>query len=154
VKNERAVQLAAYFDGELDEGAAREVEASLQNDAAGRAFLEGLQAQRTDLSKMQAATESEDAEAAWAALESQLEEQTQPSSWLLRFPFLSGALAAAAVLVLTATIILQLPLQTPTEVDDPTLTARVEYIETDIEDATPVVFLDEPSGWTVVWVIN
>jgi sugar-specific transcriptional regulator TrmB len=30
----------------------------------------------------------------------------------------------------------------------------VYMVETDLENATPVVYLDEPSGWTVVWVVE
>ena len=28
----------------------------------------------------------------------------------------------------------------------------VEFVDTDIPDASPVVYTDEQSGWTVVWV--
>jgi hypothetical protein len=31
---------------------------------------------------------------------------------------------------------------------------RVELVETDLEGATPIVYLDQPSGWTVVWVVE
>jgi hypothetical protein len=30
----------------------------------------------------------------------------------------------------------------------------VEMVETDLENTVPVVYLDQPSGWTVVWVIE
>ena len=30
----------------------------------------------------------------------------------------------------------------------------VMMVETDLKDATPVVYIDQPSGWTVVWVLE
>ena len=34
------------------------------------------------------------------------------------------------------------------------LESTVEMVETELEGATPIVYIDEPSGWTVVWVVE
>ena len=34
------------------------------------------------------------------------------------------------------------------------LGSTVQMVETDLEGATPIVYIDEPSGWTVVWVVE
>ncbi|WP_269543150.1 hypothetical protein [Cerasicoccus fimbriatus] len=57
---------------------------------------------------------------------------------------------AAAVVFLLASITVLLPRhELPTTGVTPNI---VESVETDIEGATPIIFVDQQSGWSVVWV--
>ena len=39
----------------------------------------------------------------------------------------------------------------PTPKSKPTYEARAEYVETEDEEISPFVFVDEESGWLIVW---
>jgi hypothetical protein len=62
--------------------------------------------------------------------------------------------AVAAVMLLG--IAVWLPFRQAGEIPPATdlLVDRVELVETDLEGATAVVYLDQPSGWTVIWVFE
>ena len=71
-----------------------------------------------------------------------------PSIWV----WVAGltASAAAAALAIIFFNILSLPTQKQAAIE-PT---RIEYVATDIPNASTIVFVDEQTGWTVVWVVN
>jgi hypothetical protein len=55
--------------------------------------------------------------------------------------------AAAAIGLLGLVLWSSFPGRDPTPSPQP-----VVMVETDFEDSTPIVYLDEESGWTIVWV--
>ena len=61
----------------------------------------------------------------------------------------SGA-AAAAIVIGWLSMVLFNGIPSHSEADY--LAAAVEYVETDIEGASSVVYVDQDSGWTIVWV--
>ncbi len=76
------------------------------------------------------------------------------SGSLLSFPKLLRPLAAAAALAIVG-IVSWKSLQTAPEEEAEFFAmqgSQVEFVSTDIPDASPVVYTDSETGWTVVWV--
>ena len=71
-----------------------------------------------------------------------------PSIWV----WVAGltAFAAAAALAIIFFNTPSLPSQKQAAIE-PT---RIEYVATDIPNASTIVFVDEQTGWTVVWVVD
>ena len=98
-----------------------------------------------------------DTASAWESIRrgiSNEQENPDDSSNLVFFPILFKVAGIAAVLAMVATL---LWFNLPNDVEQ--MTERyaasesvVEFVDTDIPDASPIVYTDEQSGWTVVWV--
>lgn len=142
-------RIQAWLDGELSGKAAAEVVELLDADPALQAHAEALRRIRQALGSAHLADPS--VEAAWDAVQARLD-QPAPSygSRMVRFPMALGAVAAL--------LLLSLLIYTPqkdgdgTSPEEPGLDSAVYLVETDLENATPIVYIDQPSGWTVVWV--
>lgn len=98
-----------------------------------------------------------DPKSAWESIRTALNRNSEieeKSSNILRFPSLFKVLGAAAAVALVSSIVwTNLPFSQP-EVTERYAASQsvVEFVDTDIPDASPVVYTDEISGWTVVWV--
>jgi len=144
-------RLQAWFDKELGPDEARAVEALLEGDGEARAYVEQLERMRASL--QQAHAEGRMAAPAWEQLAGRLD---RPAAGARRpaigFPRMIGAVAAVMLLG----IAVWLPFRQAGEIPPATdlLVDRVELVETDLEGATAVVYLDQPSGWTVIWVFE
>lgn len=143
---EKQIYLSALFDGELPEAEAQTAREGLREDPGGRAFiarLEGLRAGSTEAHRTTARPD-------WASVRNRVKRGDPAlTRWnCLTYNFLSGLVAIAIFGLLL------IGPRSPETGRGLVLVDRVEMVETDLEGATPVVFLDEPSGWTVVWVLE
>lgn len=151
-------KLARWLDHESVGDEASEIEALLKADPEARQYLEDLQRVSRALSTTHLHPSRGSPE--WKQVRNRLTAPTGPSPReLIPFPRVLAAMAA----ILVAGMILWLPLRdrgvrqdpTPVEVSLPPVEVHqsVEMVETDLVGATSIVYLDQPSGWTVVWVI-
>lgn len=71
--------------------------------------------------------------------------------------WLSAPLAAAAAIALTFLALQQPPPSSPTGTESlpagTPLVASAEFVEVHNRDATPMVYVDQESGWLVVWAV-
>jgi hypothetical protein len=150
MNDETQQRLAAWFDGELSSSEHAEVEQILEQDAAARAYVDQLARSREMLQGAHVSTV--DGDAAWESVRERLEEaDRQRSARVLTFPQLVAAPAA----VMLVGMGIWFPLRKMGQLDQAyALESTVEMVETELEGATPIVYIDEPSGWTVVWVVE
>lgn len=144
------IRLEAWFDGEVPSKECSEIEGILREDAEARDYIEELDRLRGTL---QGAHISRlDEERAWENVRGAITQRTKhQSSKVLSFPQM---MAAAAAIVLVGMGV-WLPLrQSGFQAEGHALESSVYMVETELEGATPIVYLDEPSGWTVVWVVE
>ena len=143
-------RLEAWFDGEVSPEDCAGIEQILDEDEEARAYVEGLNLSREALQG--AHVSSIDGDAAWESFQERLDKvDNRRSVRVLTFPQLMAA--AAAVMLVGMGI--WFPLRKVGHVDPAfSLESTVEMVETELEGATPIVYIDEPSGWTVVWVIE
>ena len=149
--NEESQQrLEAWFDGELSPAEHAEVEQFLDENETARAYIDQLTRSRELL--LGAHVSTVDGDAAWESVKERLEEaDRQRSARILTFP----QLVAAAAAVMLVGMGIWYPLRKMGQVDEAyALESTVELVETELENATPIVYIDEPSGWTVVWVVE
>lgn len=153
MNEEMQMRLEAWFDGEATEAEDREIRALLERDPEAQAWLAGLERTRTALREAHRSTRKEAPE--WLEVLARASRADDPGNG--RVPFgLKGLGSVAAILLLG--MALWLPFRDAGREAAPTagelMVDTVELVETDLEGATPVVYLDEPSGWTVVWVVE
>ena len=153
MNTELQMRIEAWLDGELDAAAAAELSALLDSDPQARAYVDQLRKLRVDL--REEASLSVSAAAAWAEFR-QREAALAPDrpSSLFGIPRLLGACAAILAIGMGRWLALRdagAPGQHKASMEE--LANSVQLLETDIEGASPVVYIDEPSGWTVVWVM-
>ena len=150
MKEENRILLEKWFDEEADPAEARRVEALLEKESTARAYLAKLRKIR----KVMPAAHISGRIPEWSHFEKRLSGSPSPrQTSMARLPRLAGL---AAIIVLSG-IAVWLPFRDAGEgeaVSDYSLVDRVEVVETDLEGATPVVYLDQPSGWTVIWVLE
>lgn len=91
-------------------------------------------------------TGPEAAERAWRELRAKLPERRRPGR-----PGPAGWLAWGLPAAAAAALAFVVAVQRPEEVDTP---ASVEYVDVPGSDAPTVVFLDDESGWLVVWSVQ
>jgi anti-sigma factor RsiW len=152
MNNETQQRLQAWFDNELDAAGAREVEALLERDAGARAHVEALRRTRAALTA--AHRDPELPAPGWDDVAAGMDfprqgrlRQTVP------FPRMIGAVAAIMLLGVAVWLPFRQAGQSAAAEADMRV-GRVELVETDLEGATSIVFLDQPSGWTVVWILE
>jgi len=141
------------MDGELSSGEAERLHKFLERNPDAIDWMESNQI----LSESVQSTPAVNPPSVWEEIHASIKEDTEcenTSPKLIRFPLLAPLLGAAAAVALVASLIwTNLPSSSP-EVTERYAASQsvVEYIDTDIPDASPVVYTDEISGWTVVWV--
>lgn len=150
MKEDIAIRIAAWFDGELTGADKAEIEALLESDEEARAYLGELKRTRSALQGAHVSPVEDSA--AWGALQDRLENPAAGNiGKLLQFP----RMAAAAAAIVALGMALWWPLRQMGHTSNETgLESSVYMVETEIENATPIVYIDEPSGWTVVWVLE
>ena len=146
MNEETTSRLEAWIDGELSTVDRAEIEALLERDPEARAYVERLK--RIQKSLQETHRGSVDVEAAWESVEAQLEERKSVfHHWAL--PQQVAAIAAVMVMGILMWLPFRGVTETPSEIE---WASMVDLVETDLEGATSIVYMDQPSGWTVVWV--
>lgn len=142
-----------YLDGECTPEESAQLDARLQEDPQAARKLEELTRQQTAWQAMPPVLEETEVEADWDALKKKILTGEVPSpqrpqvNWLAWSHYWKWG-AAAAVFAL-ASIVFFLP---RSEAPNASAYNVVEAVETDLEGAPPIIYLDKQSGWTVVWV--
>jgi anti-sigma factor RsiW len=152
MNDETRSQLAAWFDGELDPAGREQVQSLIDRDPEARAYVDDLRRTREALKS--AHTVSTEVIPEWSQFAKRLDSPQGRSAKVLTFPRM--ILTAAAVMVLGMAVwwpLRQAGMDSSTTTEE-MLVQRVELVETDLVGATPIVYLDQPSGWTVVWVVE
>lgn len=106
----------------------------------------------SQLLKQTADVKIPDATDVWAEIRSQIEKEKLTSRNTL-FPFpalLKWTSAAAAIIAVT----LGIRFMTPEPAEIFAFQNEVEFVETDLSDSSPVVYIDEESGWAIVWILQ
>lgn len=99
-----------------------------------------------------------DAASAWESISEALSDnmaRPDDSANLVFFPLLLKVAGIAAAITLVATLLWRnLPNNDGEQKTERYAASEsvIEFVDTDIPDASPVVYTDEQSGWTVVWV--
>lgn len=146
-------RLAAWFDGEAGDAEAARIGAMLEQDVQARAYLEELRRTRAALAG--AHTKRRSAVPEWQSFSARLDEPERGRlQSVLSFPRMLGAVAAVMVLGMAVWIPFRQASISQSTARAELMVNSVELVETDLEGATPVVYLDQPSGWTVVWVLE
>lgn len=146
-------RLAAWFDGEAGEAEAARIGALLKQDAHARAYLEELRQTREALAGAHKERRSPVPE--WHSFSARLDEPERAHrQTVLSFPRMLGAVAAVMVLGMAVWIPFRQASISQSTARAELLVNSVELVETDLVGATPVVYLDQPSGWTVVWILE
>jgi anti-sigma factor RsiW len=145
--------LSRRMDGDLDAEKNEMLESHLK-DCPGCAEAQKAWSGIGDLLNASVNADSVDTDGVWNQIESQLGEQepaaSAPGARVLSFRMLT---ALAAVVILSLTVYLGRTSPAP---DGPALaqSAAVEYFETDLPGASPMLYIDDDVGWTVVWVVE
>jgi predicted anti-sigma-YlaC factor YlaD len=94
-----------------------------------------------------------DAEETWQEIRSQLDQpEKTPRDNLLPFPsIIRWASAIAAVIAVSFGI--RFVLQKPS-LETHAFQNEVEFVESDIPDSSTAIYVDDESGWTIVWVFE
>ena len=151
MNEEMEIRLAKWFDGEANPVEAREVEELLEKSPEARAVLSEL---RRVSDAMASAHVDPSRIPQWERIDRQLDKQGKRK---VSARFGSPRMAGLAAIIVLSGMALWLPFRKAGQsgiVEDSPLVDRVEIVETDLEGATPVVYLDQPSGWTVVWILE
>lgn len=143
-------QLNAYLDGEMSPQARAEFEVWLKQSPDARAELDALRKLREQMLEARKGVVP-DVDTQWAEFEQRrLQQASQSTGQLILFPRLG---AAAAVIFAGLIAWAVWPQSANTDlVADNDASASVEMVESDLEDSSPIVYLDDQSGWIVVWV--
>lgn len=95
-----------------------------------------------------------DTDAAWADIRERIHESEAGRSkiipWQVHFRWAAGL---AALFLLSFGVYFSRPRPVSEAVPLPVGTT-VEFVETEIPGASPMVYMDQESGWTVVWVVE
>lgn len=148
------LQIEAYLDGELSAEEAQAVNTLLRNDTEASQYRAQIEAMRKALAA--SAPPIPDLDQEWRSLEEKLksnsdanEDKPEPVKAIV-FPIWASGLAAVLAVGLFFAAYMKSPTTSgPLEVAQQ---EPIELIETTIENASPVIYVDETSGWTVVWV--
>lgn len=141
---EEAIRLQAFHDGELNTEDCTAVEGWLATCPEARAHLAEIQALSDRVTPIEMPIP--DVETEWGKVRQSIE---APSN-VLSFPRKLGAIAAVLIVGAVAWFSFNADQTQGTEANY--LAENVEMVETELEGATPIVYIDEESGWTVVWV--
>ena len=146
--------MSQLIDGEISPEDADSLHAYLDSHPEAMQWMES-----TSLIGEQAGhgTVSTDLESAWHDISEEIRGdavKSVNSKNLLTFPMWLKGIGIAAALVITASLVWIAGPQSDSEVTERYAASEsvVEFVETEIPDASPIVYTDERSGWTVVWV--
>lgn len=145
------------MDGEISPEDAAKLERYFERNPAAIDWMESLDATRAD-SHDEVEGSSEHLAAIEALRVAVAEAETSPAddptfapARLLRFPQYLPSLAAAAAIAVIG-IFAWIGVDGSKASSEHQDSSVVEFVSTDIPDASTFVYTDEESGWTVVWV--
>ena len=145
LSDQQNAQLQAYLDDELDSTELGSVEAWISNDLEAAQTLEALRKTQTILQNTD--SPESNVEVAWQDFSKKLSEPTA-SKPTIRFPIPQAAVAAILILG----VVFWFARPSPQPINEIQIVEIVEMVETDLEDTSPIVYIDAESGWTIVWV--
>lgn len=151
--SEAQLFMSRLLDGELSPDDANRLHAYLDENPDTMDWMESNQL----IHNSESAAPFVDVDSVWKDIEPALEDRaiaTKRSSKLLHFPILFKTLGYAAALTVFASILWTSFVSSPEASTERYAASEsvVEFVDTEIPDASPVVYTDEASGWTVVWV--
>ncbi len=152
-ESEARLLMSCLMDGELPANDADRLYQFLEANPDAIDWMESNQA----IADSNRAVEYVDSHTSWGKIRTAISEETrgeEASSNLIKFPRLFRILGIAAAIALVASIVWKNLPSTQLEVTERYAASQsvVEFVDTDIPDVSPVVYTDEISGWTVVWV--
>jgi len=152
-ESEAQLLMSCLMDGELPADDADRLYQFLEANPDAIDWMESNQA----IADSNRAVEYADPQTSWEKIRTAFSKDTGDkgaSSKLIQFPPLFRVLGIAAAIALVASIVWKNLPSTQLEVTERYAASQsvVEFVDTDIPDVSPVVYTDEISGWTVVWV--
>jgi len=152
-ESEAQLLMSCLMDGELPADDADRLYQFLEANPDAIDWMESNQA----IADSNRAVEYADPQTSWEKIRTAISKDTGDkgaSSKLIQFPPLFRVLGIAAAIALVASIVWKNLPSTQMEVTERYAASQsvVEFVDTDIPDVSPVVYTDEISGWTVVWV--
>ncbi len=147
--------MSQLMDGELTAIDANRLQEYLETHPEGMDWMESADRARVAVFEKK---DTADTDAIWQGVEEQIETGTSSSedskdNTIAIFPYIYKTLAAAAAIGIVATASwLGLTNRSSSEETFASNDSVVEFVDTEIPDASPMVYTDEESGWTVVWV--
>ena len=137
--------LGAYFDGELTGEQQDAVHDILKGNPEARDFLRSLEDSRTLMRSNGHPPE-------WHSIKAKYSKGAQKKHRVFNWGMGMGLIAGVTA-VLVTTLNLSHPAISNRSTDLST-SPIVEMVETDLQNTVPIVYVDEASGWTIVWVIE
>lgn len=143
------------MDGEISPKEASKLQDYLESHPDAMDWMESADRSRTAAFENK---DSVDTNSIWESVKKEIdskasENDSSRSGKLIPFPALSRVLAAAAAIALVAVVSwFGLKSDPNAGVALASNESIVEFVDTEIPDASPIVYTDEESGWTVVWV--
>jgi hypothetical protein len=152
-ESEAQLLMSCLMDGELPADDADRLYQFLEANPDAIDWMESNQA----IADSNRAVEYADPQTSWEKIRTAISKDNGDkgaSSKLIQFPPLFRVLGIAAAIALVASIVWKNLPSTQLEVTERYAASQsvVEFVDTDIPDVSPVVYTDEISGWTVVWV--
>lgn len=140
--------MSQLSDGEISPANAERLNTYLEEHPEAMNWMEGLELARTAANKKQI---KQDHSVAISSIQDLVESnEKKEANKVVRFPsFLRPLATAAAVAIIGGFAWMGLNSGNANNVFTPTV---VEFVATDIPDASTFVYTDDESGWTVVWV--
>ncbi|GHC03983.1 anti-sigma factor family protein [Cerasicoccus arenae] len=154
MKDSDAELLTRYFDGECPPTEKAAAEHLLREDPDAAEWLAKMAEQQQQWRELPSVLSEDDITSDWQSLQARLftaepeTEQPKVINWMAWSRYWTWG-AAAAVFAL-ASVIFLFPRSEPSLPRSPY--NAVDLVETDLEGATPIVYVDKLSGWSVVWV--
>ncbi len=143
--------MSQLLDGELSSTDAAKLEAYLESNPDAIDWMESADALREAKTAAPFKTDRDVAiSSIQTAIRDEMDSPANHGGRLLRFPAFARPLAAAAAITLLG-VASWIAIK-PAEQEAPLEPAIVEFVATDIPDASTFVYSDEESGWTIVWV--
>lgn len=147
---EAQLLMSQLADGELSPHDAERLQSYLETNPDSIDWIENLDTARNAVDPIAAFPPNRDEALASISGAIGASSDSQDRKNLLSFPaWLRPLSIAAAVAIVAGLTWSQLRSPAPTDHPEP---AIVEFVSTDIPDASTYIYTDDESGWTVVWV--
>lgn len=156
-ESEAQRMMSRLLDGELSSKEAESLHEYLEDHPEAMDWMESCDLVENAATDRVISNEQADAATAWESISREIfEEREDPdnASNLIFFPLLFKVAGIAAAITLVATLLWFNLAKNSEQMTERYAASEsvVEFVDTDIPDASPIVYTDEQSGWTVVWV--
>ena len=158
-ESEAQLLMSRLLDGELPSKEADSLHQYLESHPEAMDWMESCNLVENAATDRTLSQDQADAASAWESISEALSSgnaaSSEDSGNLVFFPLFFKTASIAAAITLVATLLWRnLPNNEGGEITERYAASEsvVEFVDTDIPDASPVVYTDEQSGWTVVWV--